>query len=708
MDFYFDHPGSSTVHSIVRNGKADYAGLKAGDVILTVDDVQFSHWFAPQIGKTHIVMVERRGESLSLPIPAVRLVQMNYLPLFSAIITALTFWGIGTLLFLRRFWHPEIRLLFLIFQAVAVVIVFPLSFQAPWDVPESGLLFSKVSVCLLSPLFLNFTVTYPVKLGNPWKRWVGLFLLYGSIPIILWSWIREEARDSLPVILYISLVFALAVSFLVYSYQYRATPEGRRRTRVIVFCSLAAITFPILLYLLPKAMGSSLVLPEWVAGLFLTLAPIGYLFATLHYNLYGIDRLINRTLVYAVLSFGIFIIYVVPYIFLYQYLPDDLFTRLGIIFSLTIWIGWTFDWLRSRAQKLVDHFVYGGWYDFPVVVETISDALARSNTRSKVNDVLTIQVPKLMRLTNSNLWINNSNFAIPSLPPLKAAFRYKFQVETPAQWTVDSHPDGDDLSEVDLRILHTIAQQAEIALKNALTIETLQSQLAEIKTSREILAHTQRQLLRSREEERSRLARDLHDSPIQSLVGMNIQMGLLLNQKSLDATLANSLTEMRSEVRQLSDELRQVCADLRPPMLDTLGLSSAIRSLASEWSEQTGIITQLNLCPDSVLKSLPGEITVNIYRVAQEALSNISKHAKAKNVRLSISSTENQIIMEIEDDGIGFEAPDTLHGFTAQSHFGLAGMRERIDLIGGEWSLRSSPGKGTTVRVVLSANENHQ
>jgi signal transduction histidine kinase len=142
-------------------------------------------------------------------------------------------------------------------------------------------------------------------------------------------------------------------------------------------------------------------------------------------------------------------------------------------------------------------------------------------------------------------------------------------------------------------------------------------------------------------------------------------------------------------------------------MLDTLGLSSAIRSLASEWTTLNGIKTQLNLCPDQDLKPLPIEVSVNLFRVAQEALSNITKHAHADQVNISLSFERSQLVMTIEDDGTGFNAPDTLRGLTQQSHYGLAGMRERMDLIGGTWSIKSAPGEGTIVRVVYVDNESH-
>ena len=701
MDFYLDRPGSSIVHSVLPGGHAEAAGLQAGDVILTVDDTPFRFWYAPEIGQTHILKIERQGWQLSLTMPAVRLLQVNTLALVSAILVALAFWGIGTLLFLRRFWHSEIRLLFLLTQAIAVTVLFPLSYQEPWIPPPGLLAFSVAGLNLAAALFLHYALISPVKLGQPrWRTW-GLIPVYSLVPVLFWVWLFNNQLGLQLITVFFSLAATAAIVFMIYGYQYRAAPDDRRRTRVIAFGALIAATPIVLLYVLSTFFHSLDVIPEWLAGLFLIIAPVSYLYATLRYNLFGIDRLINRTLVYAFLSFGIFGVYLGPYLFLYQSLPDDLFIQLAFIFVLTLWVGWTFDWMRVRAQRLVDQLFYGGWYDYPGVVEMISAALARSSTREQIFNVLTSQVSSLMRLSSSYLWIGDSNSTFPAAPAaqVQARFRFKFQSDIPAQWTVGLHQDGDDLSDTDHRILCTLAEQAEIALNNAFLIEALRGQLEEIRASREALSQTQHQLLRSREEERARLARDLHDSPIQSLVGLNIQLGLLLNSKDLNLSTGESLKEMRSEVRRLSSELRQVCAELRPPMLDTLGLGAALRTLVTEWSDQNAVETQLNISPDTALRSLPGEVAVNFYRVAQEALSNISKHAQARHVDISLLCEEDQLMMTIQDDGLGFRAPVTLHDLTAQSHFGLAGMRERIGLIGGEWSLKSTPGHGTIVRV---------
>jgi len=271
-------------------------------------------------------------------------------------------------------------------------------------------------------------------------------------------------------------------------------------------------------------------------------------------------------------------------------------------------VGWSFNWAQRRVQRAVDRIFYGGWYDYPGVIETISDALAGCTERSQVSNILTRQVPQMMQLGSASLWIGEPNATFPQTPPKQERFRFKFQSDVPAQWTVSAHKDGSDLSENDRRILNTLAYQAEIAINNVILIETLQTQVREIQFSREALAQTQHQLLRSREDERSRLARDLHDSPIQTLVGLNIQLGLLLSNPRIPEGVQASLGEMRAEVRGLLGALRQICTDLRPPILDALGLGVALQVHAEEWGQQNGIEIQCDISTNSNLNKLTDEV----------------------------------------------------------------------------------------------------
>jgi len=701
VDFFLESPGSSTVGHVAAGGQAAAAGLEPGDVILTTDDIDFRLWSAPQIGATHLLKVLRRGEIQTLSVPAVRLSSVNFPPLAVTLAAALVFWGAGSLLLVRRFRNPEVRLFFLITNAAAAAVLFPLSYGDPWRPPDRLLSISFAGFCLLAPLIFHYAASHPVKLGNRRIRLVGLTAAYAFslIPAV-----GREMDGRFPVregLVFPCLVLAAAAALAFYSYRHRTGPEDRRRYRVIYSgAAFSAALFLSLVYL-PPALQAPFQLPVWAAGPALLIAPLVYLFTALRYNLFGIDRLVNRTLVYAILSLGIFILYILPYLALYRYLPDDLFLHMMIVFLLTLWVGWTFNWMRTRAQRLVDRFFYGGWYDFAAVVETVSDELARSYTRGQITRVLTEQVPLMMHLRRSSLWMGAFNSPAESIEP--ARFRVEFDTPVPGTWSVDAHQDGDDLSAEDLRILHTLAHQAEIALNNALAIERLKSQLEEIRGRREELARAQRRLLQSREEERLRLARDLHDNPIQSLVGLNIQLGLLLHEKSRSEPGGQALGEMQFEIRRLISELRQVCAELRPPMLDALGLSSAISALVSEWAETNPVQLRLDLCPDSTLRGLPAEPAVNLYRIAQEALSNISRHACAASVVITLGREGEQIKMAVADDGKGFDPSGTFHSPGSDRHFGLVGMRERANSIGADLRLDSAPGKGTVVTVLWPA-----
>ncbi len=699
MDFYLDGYGSAIVNSVVPGGQAQIAGLQSGDVILSVDDIPFENWYAPQIGQTHLLKIERQGEQLSIGIPAVRVLQVNYLSLSSAIIIGLTFWGVGTLLLWRRFQQIEIRLLFCLSQTVAISLLFPLAHPHPWVPPDWMITLSLAGLFLTAPLLIHYAISFPIQIGTPRQRLWTLVSLYGLASVAFLAWLSGIRMGRQLGASFLILFVTESAVIMIYTYQYRATSNDRRRLRLVVFGTLFAGAPSMLLFLLPVAFQSPYQIPGWVAGLFLIIAPISYLYATMRHNLFGIDRLINRTLVYAILSLGIFFLYLGPYLLLYQFFPGDLFLQLVMVSALTLWVGWTFDWMRTRVQRWVDGLFFGGWYDYPGVVETISDALAHSVEREQITHVLTRQVPELMQLRGGNLWIGEPNATYPSTPPIQERFRFKFQSEVPAQWTVGMHQDGDDLSEDDRRILHTLARQAEISLNNILLIETLRRQLDEIRASREIATQAQRQLLRSREEERARLARDLHDSPIQALVGLNIQLGLLLTTGETNPQINEALNEMRAEVRTLLSELRQVCAELRPPMLDTLGLGAAVRALAEEWSTESDVETELDLESDAMLRELPSEVALNLYRITQEALTNVARHARARRVVIKLNWQENILSLLIKDDGRGFSLPDTFSRLTEHDHFGIVGMRERADLIGGQWTLESTPGKGTTVHI---------
>ncbi len=581
-------------------------------------------------------------------------------------------------------------------QSIGIGLLFFLAYPQVSSRPNWMTVLIIAGFHLSASLLVHYYLTFPVLLGSPRQRRWALMLVYGLMLVALacrLSFTNLGLRISF---LYNTAEIILAVGILIHVYRRHAAPDDRRRLRMIVFGSVASATPSFILYLLPTITGLTYRTPDWMVGPFIIITPLIYLFAIVRHNLFGIDRLLNRTLVYAALSLGILLLYLGPFLLIVRFAPGDWLAQMMVAAGLTLVVGLAFERTKNALQRLVDRLFYGGWYDYPGVVEQVSRALAGCIERGPLREALTRQVPDLMQLRDSDLRFDEGAWPAASPPGAQfSQFSLAFQGRPRALWTLGRHRDGDELADSDRRILDTLARQAEIALGNVLLIETLRAQLNEIRASREALAQAQHRLLRSREDERARLARDLHDGPLQVLIDLNMQLGLLLPQAGDPA----ALKEMRVEVRDLLSDLRGVCVELRPPMLDTLGLTAALRSLAEDWSAQSRVAVHLDLPPNTALQSLPGDVAVNLYRVAQEALANVAKHAQASRVDIHLVKDGNGLSMTIEDDGRGFAMPGDIGDLTAQGHFGLVGLRERVNLIGGHLTLQSTPGRGTRIRV---------
>jgi signal transduction histidine kinase len=670
-----------------------------GDVILAVNDIPFAEWTNSSLGVS-MLEIQRRKQYLTLELPIYPLIKHNWPSLVSAVLVAFMYWGSSIWLLLRRFHRLEIRVLFLAGQAIAVALLAPMANlnlrMVDWPIHVS-----VAALYLSAPLILHHYLTFPVALGNARQRRRILIPLYLLWLVATGGWLRGGFWGRQFGTIYTVVIIIAALLVMGYAYLRRALPADRRRLRLILLGALLAGIPAIFFYLLPDILQLPHRLPLWVVGPFTVIAPVSYLYAILRHNLFGIDRLLNRTLVYIILSLGILALYIGPYLLIYRLLQGDPLFEILLVVGLALLIGISFDWTRMRVQRLVDRFFYGGWYDYPGVVESISNALARCIEREQLSQVLTRQAPALMQLREGQLWIGSpGEVSPPRIDPAQLEWELSFQGEHRGLWSVAPRRDGEYFSENDRRILKTIASQAETALGNVLLIETLRRQVTDIR-------QIQRQLLRSREDERARLARDLHDGPLQVLVGLNMQLGMLLSTPAPSSSFPTGegqgvreiIQPLRDEVRTLLTELRQVCTELRPPMLDTLGLGAALRALVEEWSLQTGLKAHLDLTEDASLRRLPGEAAVNLYRVAQEALSNVARHAAAHQVALSLAWKADRLEMTVQDDGKGFSLPDTSDALTAAGHYGLVGIQERVGLIGGQLAIETAPGQGTIIRV---------
>lgn len=203
------------------------------------------------------------------------------------------------------------------------------------------------------------------------------------------------------------------------------------------------------------------------------------------------------------------------------------------------------------------------------------------------------------------------------------------------------------------------------------------------------------------EEERRRIARELHDDTIQSLIALN-QRIQLVQLSQLDAQATTHLEEMQQMVAQLIHDLRRTIHALRPIYLEDLGLVPALEMLCQEVEDAPHLA--LNFHTSGTSKRLAPEVALALYRIAQEALSNVSRHAAATTGSVTLAFTEDGVVLTVRDNGRGFVVPESPAELAPQGHFGLLGIYERAELIGAQLSIASQVGKGTRIEVVVDAD----
>lgn len=213
------------------------------------------------------------------------------------------------------------------------------------------------------------------------------------------------------------------------------------------------------------------------------------------------------------------------------------------------------------------------------------------------------------------------------------------------------------------------------------------------------LRQLSRRLLSVQEEERKRISRELHDVVAQALSGINLQLTLLRKRSMAGATdLRNKIDTAQSRVREAVDLVHRFAQDLRPTVLDDLGLLPAVRSQLKLVAAETGL--QVKLTGPADIEDLGLEERTVLYRIFQQSLNNIVQHAKATRVAVRVKRRAGAVLMVIEDDGQGFR-PHRGTEADKVSHLGLLGMRERAEMVGGTFSVSSKPGKSTRIEVTL-------
>jgi signal transduction histidine kinase len=443
----------------------------------------------------------------------------------------------------------------------------------------------------------------------------------------------------------------------------------------------------------------------YAATFALLVLPVFTYIAILRYHLYDIDLFINRTLVYGALSACIVLIYVLTVGGLGVLFQTQ--GNLGVSLLATGAIAILFQPLRSKLQRAVNRLMYGERDDPYAVISRLGRRLEATLAPDAVLPTLVETIAQALKLPYAAILLKEGEgfrtaaaYGSPAGEPETLPLIY--QREEIGRLVLSPRAPSERFSAADRSLLEDLARQAEVAV-HAVRLT------ADLQRSRERLVAT-------REEERRRLRRDLHDGLGPTLASLALRLDAarkLIRRKPGDAE--QMLSRLKDQTQDTVSDVRRLVYGLRPPALDDLGLVPAVRQLA----EGHGFVVDgfsggaeraaagedgavfLVEAPEN-LPPLPAAVEVAAYRIAQEALTNVARHARAKTcrVRLSADRAGGTLTLEVTDDGVGIPVG-------RRAGVGMSSMRERADELGGMCEVEPVPTGGTRVlaRLPLSTSE---
>ena len=438
----------------------------------------------------------------------------------------------------------------------------------------------------------------------------------------------------------------------------------------------------------------------------LLVLPVFTYIAILRHRLYDIDLIINRTLVYGALTACVVSIYVLAVGGL-----GALFQargNLAISLLATGLVAVVFQPLRSRLQRGVNRLMYGERDDPYAVLSRLGRRLEATLAPETVLPTIVETIAQALKLPYAAILLKEGEsfrsaaaYGSPTGEP--EALPLIYQREEIGRLVLSHRAPGEEFSAADRRLLEDLARQAEVAVHAVRLTADLQ--------------HARERLVATREEERRRLRRDLHDGIGPTLTGLALQLNaahkLVMGDEPKDA--GEVLARLEQEAEDTIAEMRRLIYGLRPPALDDLGLIPSIRQQAqsqgmadlpigTKSNERSGNRPVFSMEAPEELPPLPAAVEVACYRIAQEALTNVARHARAKTcqVRLSVDEVAGALGLEVIDDGVGM-LEDRVAGV------GLSSMRERAEELGGTLAIEAKPEGGTSVlaRLPLSASEEY-
>jgi signal transduction histidine kinase len=561
------------------------------------------------------------------------------------------------------------------------------------------------------PALAIFLLTFPTGQFAPRWTWMVVllwivqegFFWVGALGIFIWpGWLLA------PVLL---TTWGSTAAVQIYRYRRVYTPMQRQQTKWVMF----GLATSIVIVVLANAAGGLVpglnapdapfqLLNGLFTGMLFVSIPLAVGIAILRYRLWDIDLLINRALVYGGLTAGVISIYVLIVGYLGALFRAG--NNPAISLLATGLVAVLFQPLRQWLQRGVNRLMYGRRDDpyavlarlgqrlegtlapktvLPTIVETIAQtlklpyvAIALATQHQTSGAALDSQPSPVA----NEVMEMAAAYGTPGPQPVKLPLVY--QQETVGYLLLGARA-GEALGRADLRLLADLARQAGVAAYAVRLTTDLQRLTTDLQQARE-------RLVTAREEERRRLRRDLHDGLGPALASLSFKVDAARNLLRRDPERAETvLLRVTTQAQEAIADIRRLVYELRPPALDELGLVSALRE---QMTQQTEHQVQITLEAPERLPSLSAAVEVAAYRIAQEALTNVLRHAHASQCILRMQMADGTLCLEIADDGQGLPAQ-------YRAGVGLRAMAERAAELGGRCSITPGPTGGTVVHARL-------
>jgi signal transduction histidine kinase len=685
--------------------------IQRGDQVIAINGRKMTSWAETllqpqplrpqwQVGQIVTYTIVRGGQQFDIPIPLMHyslrnLLSQNWARSFALALFAV----ISIFLLIRRPGVRSVRILYLwMSYFVETIALSGIGIQVS-DL-ATGMAFwlqhlaQHLTLLLAISGLLHFSLIFPSKQTLiRQNRWIvpciylAPLVLYGLLGILAWS----RSSNILEWLAHWIQTFDLLTAFILYSVvgcllnTYRLMRQrspSREGIRLVIIALCLCVTTFMILILAHFTTAGGLYTENSVVYMFLTFGlvmPVALFVAVVRYRLFRIQLILNRTLVYTSLSLIIIGLYI-----LIVGILSQLFNAAGnFIISLiaTGVIAIIAPLLRQRLQRAINRLMYGDRDDPYTVLSNLGKRLAATLAPDAMFPILVETIAQSLKLPYAAIALQqDATFTIiasyGTVQTDTVALPIQYQGEAVGQLLAATRSLGESFSMADRRLLTSLAQQAGVAAHTSQLTSALQ--------------HSRERLVTTREEERLRLRRDLHDGVGPALAGIMLKLGVVRKRLTIDPMAADSLLlETTADIENIIADVRRLTQELRPSALDEFGLLGSLRRYILQLNATCGI--QITFEPPASLFDLSAATEVAIYRLTTEAVTNVIRHSQAKHCHICLTATD-VLTVDIRDDGRGL-APEHRSGV------GLHSMRERAEELGGVFRIDSEPEHGTHIQA---------